>query len=300
MSSDQAHDSTVLPTAAQSASDGLRVGVMQGRLSPRPPGKLQEFPWQSYREEFGRAARLGLHSIEWIFEAPRFEDNPLWTEAGREEIRELIEQSGVRVQSVCADYFMVHRLAGESSLALARNRDVLSELIVAANAVGADRILIPLLESSAVDTLELKREVVVSLRSVVDVAERYGVTLGLEMEIPGPEYLKVVESVNSQRVRAYYDTGNSTAQGADIAQDIVPLLPVLHAVHIKDRVTGGGSRPLGTGDTNFQAFFPALLRAGFRGDFVLQHYFEDQPELETERSLSFVQQLLESAKAEAA
>jgi L-ribulose-5-phosphate 3-epimerase len=297
MSSEQAHDSTVLPTAAGSE---LRIGVMQGRLSPRPAGKLQEFPWHSYREEFARAARLGLHSIEWIFEAARSEENPLWTEAGREEIRALIAQSGVRVQSVCADYFMVHRLAGESSLALAKNRDVLSDLIVAAHAVGADRILIPLLETSAVDTVELKREVVISLRSVVEVAERYGVTLGLEMEIPGSEYVKVVQSVGSPRVRAYYDTGNSTAQGADIAEDIIPVLPVLHAVHIKDRLKGGSSKPLGTGDSNFQGFFPALLRAGFRGDFVLQHYFEAQPELETERSLSFVQQLIESAKAEAA
>jgi L-ribulose-5-phosphate 3-epimerase len=297
MASEQAHDSTVLPTADSSE---LRIGVMQGRLSPRPEAKLQEFPWRSYRDEFARAARLGLHSIEWIFEASRFEENPLWTEAGREEIRELTAQSGVRVQSVCADYFMVHRLAGESSLSLSQNRDVLADLIVAANAVGADRILIPLLETSAVDTTELKREVVVSLRSAVEIAERYGVTLGLEMEIPGSEYAKLVQSVGSPRVRAYYDTGNSTAQGLDIAQDISAILPVLHAVHIKDRVRFGGSKPLGTGDANFQGFFPALLRAGFRGDFVLQHYFEAQPELEAERSLSFVQQLIESAKAEAA
>lgn len=296
MASEQAHDSTVVPLAA----NGLRIGVMQGRLSPRPADKLQEFPWHGYREEFDKAARLGVHSIEWIFEAPRFAENPLWTEAGREEIRELVAQSGVRVQSVCADYFMVHRLAGEGSLALAENRDVLADLIVAAHAVGADRILIPLLETSAVDTPELQREVVVSLKSAVPIAERYGVTLGLEMEIPGGEYLKLVQSVGSPRVRAYYDTGNSTAQGADIAQDILPLLPVLHAVHVKDRVRGGGSKPLGTGDTNFQAFFPALLRAGFRGDFVLQHYFDQQPELETERSLSFVQHLIECAKAEAA
>ena len=297
MASELSHDSAVIPTASGSE---LRIGVMQGRLSPRPEGKLQEFPWRSYREEFAKAAQLGLHSIEWIFEASRFEANPLWTEAGREEIRELVAESGVRVQSVCADYFMVHRLAGESSLALSQNRDVLAELIVAANAVGADRILLPLLETSAVDTLELQREVVVSLRSAVEMAERYDVTLGLEMEIPGGEYAKLVHSVGSPRVRAYYDTGNSTAQGADIAQDIVPLLPVLHAVHIKDRVRGGGSKPLGTGDTNFQGFFPRLLRAGFRGDFVLQHYFDAQPELEAERSLSFVQQLIESAKAEAA
>jgi hexulose-6-phosphate isomerase len=297
MSEAGAHESAVV-MAADSA--GLRIGVMQGRLSPRPADKLQEFPWRSYADEFPKAAKLGLHSIEWIFEAPRFEENPLWTEDGREEIRELIARSGVRVQSVCADYFMARRLAGEGSAALTQNRDVLAELIVHTHAIGADRILIPLLETSAVDTPDLKREVAISLKSAVPFAERYGVTLGLEMEIAGAEYAKVVQSVGSRHVRAYYDTGNSTAAGFDIAEDIEPLLPLLHAVHIKDRVKAGGSKPLGTGDTNFQAFFPKLLRAGFRGDFVLQHYFDAQPELEAERSLSFVQQLLESAKSEAA
>jgi L-ribulose-5-phosphate 3-epimerase len=282
------------------SEDELRVGVIQGRLSPRPAGKLQEFPWQSYAAEFASAARLGFHSIEWIFEAARFEDNPIWTEPGRDEIAALVEQSGVRVQSVCADYFMVHKLAGERPGDVARNLDVLTELIVAAHAIGADRILLPLLETSAVDSPELQLEVVASLRAAAPVAERYGVTLGLEMELPGPEYARLIRSVGSARVRAYYDTGNCTAAGVDIAQDIVPLLPLLHAVHVKDRVKGGSSKPLGTGDTNFAGFFPELLRAGFRGDFVLQHYFDQQPELEAEQALSFVRQLIEAAKAEAA
>lgn len=279
---------------------GLRIGVIQGRLSARPPGKLQEFPWQSYQQEFPKAARLGFHSIEWIFEAARYAENPLWTEQGRDEIAALIAESGVRVQSVCADYFMVHKLAGETDAALAHHRDVLAELIVATHAVGADRILIPLLESSAVETPELKREVVASLRAVAPLAERYGVTLGLETELPGPVYAQLVRSVGSSHVRAYYDTGNSTAQGADIAEDVAPLLPVLHAVHVKDRTVGGSSRPLGSGDCNFRGFFRALLRAGFHGDFVLQHFFEHEPELEAERSLSFVQGLLAHAKTEAA
>jgi L-ribulose-5-phosphate 3-epimerase len=278
----------------------LRVGVMQGRLSPRPAGKLQEFPWQSYAAEFPKAARLGFHAIEWIFEAARYEENPLWTESGREEIRSLVASTGVKVQSVCADFFMLRRLAGESPAALAHHRDVLADLIVAAHAVGADRILIPLLETSAVDTPALQHEVALSLRSVVPMAERYGVTLGLEMELPGHDYARVIERVGSARVRAYYDTGNSTARGFDIARDIEPLLPLLHAVHVKDRAVGGGSKPLGTGDANFQGFFPRLLTAGFRGDFVLQHYFDEQPELEAERSLSFVEHLIECAKSEAA
>jgi L-ribulose-5-phosphate 3-epimerase len=297
MTVESGHDSSVQPAALAS---GLRIGIMQGRLSARPPGKLQEFPRRSYAAEFSKAARLGFHSIEWIFEAPAFEQNPLWSAAGRAEIRDLTASTGVKVQSVCADYFMVHRLAGDGEVAVGRNCEQLEQLIVAARDVGADRMLIPLLETSAVDTPELRAEVVSSLCRVAPTAERYGVTLGLEMEIAGAEYARLIESVGSARVRAYYDTGNSTAQGFDVAEDIAPLLPLLHAVHIKDRVRGGGSKPLGTGDTNFQGFFPRLLRAGFRGDFVLQHYFDEQPELEAERSLSFVEQLLESAKAEAA
>jgi len=295
---EQTGQGSIVQRAAPAA--GLRVGVMQGRLSPRPPGKLQEFPSRTYADEFPKAARLGFHSIEWIFEAPGFEQNPLWSSAGRAEIRELVESSGVKVQSVCADYFMVHRLAGEAVETRARHCDVLAQLIEAARDVGADRILLPLLETSAVDTPELKREVAESLRRVAPIAEQQGVTLGLEMEIPGAEYAQLIESVGSSHVRAYYDTGNSTAQGLDIAADITALLPILCAVHVKDRVRGGGSKPLGTGDANFQGFFPRLLAGGFRGDFVLQHYFDEQPELEAERALYFVQQLIESAKAEAA
>jgi len=297
MTAESGHHSSVQPAALAS---GLRIGVIQGRLSPRPPGKLQEFPRGSYADEFPKAARLGFHSIEWIFEAPGFQHNPLWSPAGRAEIRRLIDDTGVRVQSVCADYFMVHRLAGDGEAAVRQNVELLEQLIVAAHDVGADRMLIPLLETSAVDTPELQREVIGSLRRAAPTAERCGVTLGLELEIAGQEYARLIESVGSSHVRAYYDTGNSTAQGFDIADDVTPVLPWLHAVHVKDRVRGGGSKPLGTGDTNFQGFFPRLLRAGFRGDFVLQHYFDEHPELEAERSLSFVEQLLESAKAEAA
>src|SRR5258706_1915757 len=174
-----------------------RIGIMQGRLSPRPQGKLQAFPWASYADEFPKAARLGFHSIEWIFEAERWEQNPLWTDAGRAEIRALSKASGVAVQSVCADYFMLERLAGESYAELAKNREVLARLIEAARFVGADRILVPLLETAALDTSDKEREIVASLREAAKVAEHHGVTLALQMEIPGPAYADLIARVGS-------------------------------------------------------------------------------------------------------
>ena len=126
--------------------------------------------------------------------------------------------------------------------------------------LGATRILLPLLETSALDTPEQVREATESIQSVCPALEAYDVTLGLEMEIPGDGVCRRDPRHRASHVRAYYDTGNSTAQGFDIASDILPLLPLLEAVHLKDRVAFGTSQPFGRGAANFHGFFDVLAR----------------------------------------
>lgn len=275
-----------------------KIGIMQGRLSPRPRDRLQAFPEATWQKEFETARALGFSAIEWIVEAPGVERNPLLSAAGRSEIRQRISETGVLVRSVCADYFMVRRLAGDGSGATRENRAMLSTLIDAAREVGAERILIPLLETSRLDTPELEEEVVESLASCADQAGACGVTLGLEMEVPGSAYRAVIDAVGHPSVRAYYDVGNSTAQGFDVATDVEPLLDVLHAVHIKDRRRAGSSVFLGSGDCNFIGFFRVLAGSGFAGDLLLQHYFDTDPEGAARAALSTVRTLLREASLE--
>jgi L-ribulose-5-phosphate 3-epimerase len=277
-----------------------RIGIMQGRLSPRPPGKLQAFPWQSWQAEFDSAAHLGFDHIEWIFEVERAFENPIWTAEGRRAIQAVVAASGVRVRSVCADYFMVRRLAGDGEAQVRDNVGVLCELIEKASELGVERMLLPLLETSAVSTPELEAEVSESLRRAAPKAAEHGIVLGLEMEIAGREYAKLIDGVAHPNVRAYYDVGNSTAQGFDVASDVEPLLTHLFAVHVKDRKYAGGSQILGQGDTNFSGFFRRLQRAGFGGDFLLQHFFEKEPEVTAARALAFVRDgLLRASEAAA-
>jgi sugar phosphate isomerase/epimerase len=117
------------------------------------------------------------------------------------------------------------------------------------------------------------------------------------MEIPGQDYAAVIHGIGHSHVRAYYDTGNSTAQGVDIAKDILPLVPLLEAVHLKDRVVGGTSQPFGRGAANFSGFFAVLEGAGYRGDFLTQHYFDADPASSAAHSLGFVQAKLRARKA---
>src|SRR5262249_18789721 len=88
------------------------IGIVQGRLSPPVPGRLQAFPSRTWREEFGRARTCGFSSLEWVFEADNYEQNPIWTQEGVVAIRRQIDETGVRVDSICADYFMTHPLFG--------------------------------------------------------------------------------------------------------------------------------------------------------------------------------------------
>ena len=266
-----------------------RVGIIQGRLSPRPERGLQAFPLDTWEQEFETAATLGLDGIEWIFESHRASENPLRSPRGRARIRKVIKRTSVRVLSICGDYFMVHRLSetGEAGVLASH---VLSEVIAQAAAIGAERILLPWLEEAALDTEEKKNTAIANLIRALPAATRHGIVLGLEMEIPGPEYRAVIDRVGHPLVQAYYDTGNSTAAGLDVGCDIAHLEGRLGAVHIKDRKTGGSSRFLGQGDTNFRGLFDQLKAWNFTGDLVLQHYFET-PHDDARTALSHVRRL---------
>jgi sugar phosphate isomerase/epimerase len=277
-----------------------RVGVIQGRLSPKPADRLQAFPKAAWEREFDAASELGFDYIEWIYEADAATHNPLALADGRKRIREVAAATGVAVSSVCGDYFMVHKLSGEPKSELAKNVDMLKRVVGWAAEVGAERILLPLLETSAVPTAELKAEVVASLQAAADTAAEAGIVLGLEMEIPGTEYAALVARVGHPQVRVYYDTGNSTAQGLDIGMDVLSVIGALEAVHVKDRKTFGGSQPLGAGDANFHGFFAELAKHGFAGDFTLQHYFADDSRGAAEKSLAYVKERLATAGGEVA
>ncbi|HEY6562609.1 MAG TPA: sugar phosphate isomerase/epimerase family protein [Polyangiaceae bacterium] len=277
-----------------------RIGVMQGRLSPRQGDRLQAFPQNSWRQEFSQARALGFECMEWIFLADTASDNPLASAQGRREIVSVIATSGVPVGSICAPYFMVHKLAGVTEPERAENVQRLRELVVWAHAIGATRILLPLLETAALTSLELQDQAVQSLRSAARVARMADIVLGLEMEIPGAEYAAFIDRVAEPNVRAYYDAGNSTAQGFDIAEDVLHVLPHLEAVHIKDRKAFGKSRPLGCGDANFRGLFAALAKRGFAGDFVFEHYFESDPIAEAAQGLAYIEQCVADATRNAA
>src|SRR5688572_25866868 len=130
------------------STEGLsmsRLGIMQGRLSTRLPGRLQAFPWDTWEQEFSSAQACGFDSIEWLLTSERHEQNPLWTDAGLASIRARSAATGVQVRSVCADYFITRPFLRVSPVERLDSLAVLERLIAQSAALGAEVVLVPAL-----------------------------------------------------------------------------------------------------------------------------------------------------------
>lgn len=242
---------------------------MQGRLVAPVDGRIQAFPADAWGDEFARAAEAGLDSIEWIYETYGADRNPLCTDAGVVGLRRLGDRHGVAVRSVCADYFMEHPLVRASASELAGRVAHLEWLVDRCRRAGIERAVLPFVDSSDVRTGAEEDALVETLRAVEPGATAAGVELHLEMSL-GPERFACFMARLPDVIRVNYDSGNSASLGYVTREEFAAYGDRIGSVHVKDRLRGGTTVPLGTGSADFPSFFDGLKQIGYAGDIVLQ------------------------------
>lgn len=218
----------------------------------------------------------------------------MWSDDGCEEIRKLAETTGVRVSSVCADYFIAHPFFRVSDDA--RNHSVasLERLVLRAAAIGIDVIVLPVLEGSEIRTADETEQLLDALARPLERAADHRVRIALETDLTGLENLALVRRTHPTLCLCY-DTGNATAKGYDIAADVSLLARHLSEIHIKDRTRRGPSTWLGAGDADFAAFFKAAHAARFDGPLILETPAGDEPIAAAKAHLAFVKEHTQSA-----
>ena len=247
-----------------------KVAVMQGRLLPPAGGELQAFPAGAWPEEFDLAKCAGIDSIEWIFESKSELENPLSTDDGVRRMAALSESSGVSISSVCADYFMEKPLVRASADEISNRIGKLTWLIERCSALDVNRIVIPFVDDSSIKTSSDERTAIEALGATFPVAEACGIELHLETDLGPEDFRKFLDRLPHPFLKVNYDCGNSASLGYSHGEELDAYGDRLGSVHIKDRVRGGGSVPLGAGDADFNAVFDSLKRLDYRGNFVLQ------------------------------
>jgi hexulose-6-phosphate isomerase len=247
-----------------------KIGIMQGRLIPPLGDRIQCFPRDEWAREFSLASAAGLDCIEWIFDEFGADANPLSTDSGIDTVLALAEEHRVHVSSICADYFMERPLLRANPAELAERIAVLDWLMRRCGRLGADRVVVPFVDASRIDTAEELDGVTAVLRRSLPVAEETGIEIHLESSLEPERFAALLERLPHRLLRANYDSGNSSSLGYHPRAEFSAYGPRVGSVHIKDRVLQGGTVPLGTGDADLPALFSCLREVGYAGDIILQ------------------------------
>ncbi len=243
---------------------------MQGRLVPPEPQRFQSFPRRRWRDELALASAAGLDTIEWIYDAYGEDVNPLGSDSGVAELRQLCRDSGVSIESVCADWFMDFPLVGIDARTAQPRWQRLEWLMRRCAPLGINRIVVPFVDASRMRTEQDCSAVVEGINALGALIDATNVELHLEADLPPRDFAALLERLVHLRVKVNYDSGNSAALGYRPADEFAAYGVRVGSVHLKDRRLGAGTVPLGDGDADFAALFDALAALRYRGDFILQ------------------------------
>lgn len=250
------------------ADSGLYT--MQGRLSPPEAGRFQSFPRLRWETEIALAPKVPVRGIEWIFDTYGEGVNPLETPHARVELANKLKQAGVSVVSICADYFIDRPLVRVETALLEERIAKLSWLISICPELAITRIVLPFVDASRISSNKDSEDVLFALNQVLGQAARCGVELHLETDMNPDNFRSFLDEIRHPLVRVNYDSGNSGSLGYSPAEEFAAYGDRIGSFHIKDRVLGGGTIALGSGNVDFSSLRKALIDIDYKGDFVLQ------------------------------
>ena len=243
---------------------------MQGRLSPLVDGRIQAFPWANWMSEFPLAEQIDIHLMEWTLDQDRLYENPLLTEAGQAEIRELCQRHGLSIPSLTGDCFMqapLWKVQADERAALERD---FREVAKGCAAVGISMIVVPLVDNGRLENTEQEDTLVAFLETQTEFLASHALKVVFESDFTPVELVRFISRLDPALFGINYDIGNSAALGFKPADEIAAYGARIINVHVKDRVLGGTTVPLGTGNADFETVFAALAKVGFTGNCILQ------------------------------
>lgn len=232
----------------------MKLGILQGRLSPPVNGAIQEFPIINWEVEFSHLKTLNLHGLEWIITKKDFLNNPFFS----------LHKKNNQILSVCADNIIDERIINYDFLS-----DSLIPILQKMLEIKIKTLVIPLLEQSSVCDENIASKFI---DNIVRISDLYS-TIDFCFEFEAPKQL--IQDFISARKNFFitYDTGNFTSfvgENVNHSELIEFFNYKIKNVHLKDRTFSGESRPVFLGNTNFDEIFISLKKIKYKKNLIMQ------------------------------
>lgn len=253
--------------AKHSLVNSNRIGFMQGRLSPIRNGRIQSFPWENWVEEFEIASKLNLEKMEWTIDSENFSSNPILTPSGQAEIKRLKESFNIEIPSVTCDYFMENPpwKSDPEELFLGIN-----SILHGMSKIGGKILVIPLVDNSSLSDSIKFSMIEAFFGRIETVLHSNKIKIAFETDLSPNQFLSFINNFDKEIFGVNYDIGNSAASGFKPVEEFAAIGERVINVHVKDRLLGGMTVPLGTGNADFSLVFNCLNEIGYVGDLIMQ------------------------------
>jgi len=244
---------------------------MQGRLSPSASGKIQEFPIQTWQDEFEMAAGLGLKAIEWTVDFLDYRNNPIFISELNSELVNLINEHSMHIPSITLDCFVEAPIHAKNELTGLKSE--IKDLIWVAENIripGLNILVLPIVAEAGDFTEEKMKNLVSQLNGAQSAIADLGKKVAIECEFQVPIIRKLLDELDPSVYGVNFDMGNSAALGNNAAEEITACGDRIINVHIKDRILGGKTVPLGQGSVDFEKVSKSLQDIGYVGNMIMQ------------------------------
>jgi sugar phosphate isomerase/epimerase len=236
------------------------------------------------------AKRVGLDGLE-ISPGEIAEKLQIADPAYRQKYKEAVQKTGVVVSSMALGMLNNFPLASDP-----RGPGWLEQSIDATKDLGGKVILLAFFGKGDLrDGDKLKKAeldtVIERIKDAAPKAKEAGVILGIENMLSAEQNLAILDRIQSDAVRIYYDIGNSTGNGYDVPAEIRLLGGRICQIHFKD-----GKHYLGQGDVKMDPVAEAINAINYKGWVVLETSIPSKDrDADFKKNADFVRKLMKLA-----
>lgn len=236
---------------------------------------------------FTVAREIGFHGIEFCINGD-YQANLLWQADGPEKLKKLADADSMEISSLSPGFFASMHPALPDAEKRTEGRRTLTRVIEFCPLLAIRDILVPMFPRDFADWPEMTWKMLIDgFKPLAEVAEKHQVTLDLETTFSADQLMMIIDGIGSNCVKIYYDTGNQTNRGYDVAAELRQLGDAVGMIHAKDT----DQQMLGEGRVDFASVDAAIRAIGYDGYIVLETPTGDDPPTANARNLAFIERL---------
>lgn len=242
----------------------MKIGIMQGRLTPPVDNKIQFFPWNNWENEFKLASNK-VDLIEWTIDQSNISKNPIFLDNNK--ILQIAQKHKIKVESVTCDFLMENPFYKDEKQNI-QSFYYLEKLIEKSKELEIKYIVFPLVDNGKIINIDEEKKLIRFLEKIEKNIKNLKILF--ESDYSPIKLKEFIQKFNPDKFGINYDTGNSASLGYEVEVEMNQYFQYIENIHLKDRKLNLESFPLGLGDFCFNKFFKLIKEKGYNGNFIFQ------------------------------